>query len=120
MWRLLSIALLVACSKGAEPQRFLNTGPGDGGPSEPPPVVTPPPPPGVDAGTLDAGVPDAGPVRDPHKVGGLGAGPFSTAPLTIYGSAQGILEFPVVAASVDEGENLWVVTEKALYLMRPG
>jgi len=40
--------------------------------------------------------------------------------LTVYGPAQGLLESPVVAASVDEGENLWVVTPKALYLMTPG
>jgi hypothetical protein len=70
-----------------------------------------------DAGPPDAGPPDAGP--DPHKVGGLGAGPWSTAPLTIYGSAQGLLEAPI-SASVDESENLWVVTERALYLLQPG
>ncbi|MFN2549615.1 MAG: hypothetical protein ABR567_19505 [Myxococcales bacterium] len=116
---------LFAC-KGSEPgQRSLSSSaPVDAGPSEPPPPPPGLPPPGhEDAGTSnipDAGSPDAGPVRDAHRAGGLGAGPFSTAPLTVYGSAQGILEFPVVAASVDEGENLWVVTEKALYLMRPG
>ena len=49
---------------------------------------------------------------------GLGPGPFPTAPLTIYGSAQGLLAAPL-SASVDESENLWVVTEKALYLLEP-
>ena len=40
-------------------------------------------------------------------------------PLVIYGSAQGLLEAPV-SASVDEGENLWVVTQRALYMLQPG
>jgi hypothetical protein len=52
-------------------------------------------------------------------VGGLGAGPWPLAPLTVYGSAQGLLEAPI-SASTDEAENLWVVTNRALYLMRPG
>jgi len=87
------------------------TGP-DAGPSDPGSVGTP------DAGPHDQ--PDAGPPPvDPHKVGGLGAGPWPGAPVTIYGSAQGLLERPI-SASTDEAENLWVVTERALYLMRPG
>jgi len=40
-------------------------------------------------------------------------------PLVIYGSAQGLLEAPA-SASVDESENLWVVTQRALYLLQPG
>jgi len=40
-------------------------------------------------------------------------------PLVIYGSAQGLLEAPV-SASVDEAENLWVVTQRALYVLQPG
>ena len=70
-----------------------------------------------DAGPLDAGPPDAGP--DPHHIGGLGLGPFPADPLTIYGSAQGLLE-PPISASVDEAENLWVVSQRALYLLPPG
>jgi hypothetical protein len=70
-----------------------------------------------DAGTPDAGPPDAGPAA--HAVGGLGAGAFPLAPLTIYGSAQGLLESPL-SASVDESENLWVVTSQALYVLIPG
>jgi len=79
-------------------------------------------PPAPDAGPADAGPPDAGPVDagpDAHRIGGLGAGPFPADPLTIYGSAQGLLEAPI-SASIDEGENLWVVTERALYLLQPG
>src|SRR5205085_3611122 len=76
-----------------------------------------------DGGTPDAG-PDAGPTETPdagpaHTIGGLGWGPFPHAPMTIYGSADGLLEAPV-SASVDEGENLWVATEKALYVLQPG
>ena len=75
-----------------------------------------------DAGTSDAGVPDAGPVDagpDAHKIGGLGLGALPSSPLTIYGSAQGLLESPI-SASVDESENLWVVTTQALYVLTPG
>jgi len=54
---------------------------------------------------------DAGP--DPHRIGGLGSGPFPPDPVIVYGSAQGLLEAPI-SASVDEGENLWVVTQAAL------
>jgi len=41
------------------------------------------------------------------------------AQLTVYGASQGLLEAPI-PASVDEGENLWVVTNTALYLLAPG
>src|SRR5438132_12488696 len=93
------------------------------------PAVVPPPPASIadggtgvavpaapDAGAVDAGPPDAGP--DPHSIGGLGSGPFSADPLVIYGSGQGLLE-PPISASVDEAENLWVVSHDALYLMAP-
>src|SRR6184192_3657085 len=83
--------------------------------------------PAADAGPIDApdagrdaGLPDAGPPPpDPHKVGGLGHGPWPLAAITVYGTAQGLLERPI-SASTDEAENLWVVTTRALYLMRPG
>jgi hypothetical protein len=87
--------------------------------------VVPPPVPDAgtpDAGTPDAGTPDAGPVDagpDAHRIGGLGSGPFPSDPLAIYGSSQGLLEAPV-SASIDESENLWVVTQSALYLLQPG
>jgi hypothetical protein len=70
-----------------------------------------------DAGSPDAGSPDAGP--DPHKIGGLREGPWPLAPITVYDSAQGLFEAPI-SASTDEAENLWVVTNRALYLLRPG
>src|SRR5690349_16245222 len=70
-------------------------------------------------GAPDAGPADAGPPKpDPHRIGGLGAGPWPAAPITVYGSAQGLLEAPL-SASTDEAENLWVVTNRALYLLRP-
>ena len=80
---------------------------------------------GTDAGPADAGPADAGPADagppppDPHRVGGLGLGPWPAAPITVYGSAQGLLEAPI-SASTDEAENIWVVTGRALYLLRPG
>jgi hypothetical protein len=49
----------------------------------------------------------------------MGPGPFPSGSPIIYGSAQGLLEAPI-SASVDEAENLWVVSDKALYLMAPG
>ena len=87
----------------------------DAGPVDVPDAGGPP-----DAGPPDAGPPDAGPPPpDPHRIGGLGAGPWPSAPITVYGSAQGLLEAPI-SASTDEAENIWVVTERALYLLRPG
>ncbi len=37
-----------------------------------------------------------------------------------YGAADGILEAPVVSMTMDEGQNRWVATPRALYLLRPG
>jgi hypothetical protein len=75
---------------------------------------------GPDAGSPDAGVPDAGPPPpDPHRPGGLGIGPWPASPIQVYGGAQGLLEAPI-SASTDEAENIWVVTQRALYLLRPG
>jgi hypothetical protein len=39
---------------------------------------------------------------------------------TAYGATQGIAEQPVVGTTTDEAENLWVATNQALYLLRPG
>ena len=109
----LVVAVVVGCKGASEPtvdQPPVVQADGGGG------VVTPPAP------TPDAGPPDAGPVDagpDAHRIGGLGPGPFSMDPLVIYGSTQGLLEAPV-SASVDESENLWVVTQRALYLLAPG
>src|SRR6202171_4309657 len=54
-----------------------------------------------DAGPPDAGPPDAGP--NPHKIGGFGAGPWSPAPLTIYGSAPGLPGGPLPAPGAAQG-----------------
>ncbi len=48
-----------------------------------------------------------------------GPGPWPVANAT-YGAADGILEAPVVAMTTDEGQNRWVATLRALYLLRPG
>ncbi|HXN81112.1 MAG TPA: hypothetical protein VN883_01470 [Myxococcales bacterium] len=76
---------------------------------------------GADGGTPDggpdAGTPDGGPAA--LTPGGLGAGPWPQTPLTVYGSAQGLHEAPI-SVSVDESQNLWVVSHEALYLLRPG
>jgi hypothetical protein len=37
-----------------------------------------------------------------------------------YGAAEGILEQPVIGATTDEAQNLWVATQSALYVMKPG
>jgi hypothetical protein len=104
----------------------------------------PPPPPPTDAGHPDAGTPpdaghpDAGPpdsgVPDAGTDGGVitfdTPGPW---PMTneVYGASDGILESPVVGVTTDEPvslpgpgakvtQNMWVATNSALYLMRPG
>jgi hypothetical protein len=109
---LVVLVALIACRRAADGP--LAQAP-DGGPT----VIAPP----VDAGppeTPDAGPADGGPAGpDPHRIGGLGYGPFPKDPLTIYGSSEGLMEAPL-SASVDEGENLWVVSNQALYLLTPG
>lgn len=37
-----------------------------------------------------------------------------------YGTADGLEELPVVSMTTDEGQNRWVATTRALYLLRPG
>jgi hypothetical protein len=48
-----------------------------------------------------------------------GAGPWG-AEGRRYRPAEGILEQPVVGATTDEAQNLWVATHDALYLLKPG
>ena len=48
-----------------------------------------------------------------------GPSPWGTANAR-YGTAEGIREQPVIGASTDEGQNLWVATNAALYLLEPG
>jgi hypothetical protein len=115
----LVLVFLVACARGSGESESV-AAPNNTTPSPPAPTPLTPDAGPPDAGPPDAGPPDAGPPPpDPHKIGGLGVGPFSTAKLTIYGEGQGLREAPV-SASVDEGENLWVVTNEALYLLAPG
>lgn len=83
--------------------------------------------PGPDAGPAtdggnDAGPPDGGPGgggQDGGPIGFGGPGPWPIANVT-YGYADGIQEMPVVGVSTDETQNLWVATNSALYLLRPG
>jgi hypothetical protein len=111
---LLACALAAAGCRGGETAPIddpIVEGPRDAGPSDAGPE---------DAGPGDSGPPDAGPPPpDPHRVGGLGAGPWPTAPITVYDGANGLLEAPI-SASTDEAENIWVVTTRALYLLKPG
>ena len=51
--------------------------------------------------------------------GFAGAGPWGAGNRQ-YDSDSGILEQPVVGASTDEAQNLWVATNAALYLLKPG
>src|SRR5713101_2075629 len=90
--------------------------PTDGGDPDAGPPDAGPPDAGPDAGPADAGPADAGPAD-----GGSFAGP-SPWPLgnTTYGSTDGIQEGRVVGTSTDEKQNLWVATNAALYLMKPG
>src|SRR5438552_2208262 len=61
----------------------------------------------ADGGPADGGPVDAGPPPpDPHRIGGLGLGPWPAAPMTVYGTAQGLLEAPI-SASTDEAQHLW-------------
>ncbi len=48
-----------------------------------------------------------------------GLGPWGTNNAS-YGTANGILEQPVIGISTDESQNLWVATNAALYLLQPG
>src|SRR4051812_2677186 len=109
-----TVLSVVACQRSAPPEGRLapNQSVSDGGTA---PVPLPPPP---DAGTPDAGPPpDAGP--NPHRIGGMGPGPFPSGSPIIYGSAPGVLEAPISAAG-DEGEKLWGGGDKARYLMAAG
>ena len=68
-------------------------------------------------GTGPAGAPNGTPAPPGTSFGGPGPwGPDNR----VYGSANGILETPVVGISTDESQNLWVATNAALYLLKPG
>jgi hypothetical protein len=81
-----------------------------------------PPDAGSDAGTppdagSDAGTPPDGGTDGGPKFGGPGPWPLTNQ---IYGTADGIQEQPVVGVTTDETQNLWVATNAALYVMKPG
>jgi hypothetical protein len=110
-----AVVLCVACAKGngtdsRNPNIEVDAGP-------------PPPPPPVDAGPVDAGPVDAGPPADAGtpdagpQFGGQGPWPIKNVQ---YGYQDGIQEMPVVGVSTDEKQNLWVATNSALYLLKPG
>ncbi len=124
-WTLVAVLCGAACAKGVteDKQSGVITPPGGGTGTD---AGTPPP----DAGPGDAGVPDAGPpdAGPPSKAVFDTPGPWPVANVT-YGSAEGIQESPVVGVSTDEPvrnadgkitQNLWVATNSALYVMRPG
>ena len=115
-----ALAFCVACAKGSADETgrgdagavgSADSGSGNGGGGG-----------GGGGGGSDAGVPDAG--ADAGTDGGTktsfgGPGPWPLDNVT-YGANEGIQETPVVAVSTDETQNLWVATNAALYLMRPG
>ncbi|MBI5544369.1 MAG: hypothetical protein HY901_10795, partial [Deltaproteobacteria bacterium] len=47
-------------------------------------------------------------------------GPWPTAPVTIFGAAQNLDDPEIIDVSTDEGQNIWAVIPRALYLLRPG
>ena len=100
---LAAAALAGSCSgsKGSQPVAAQSTG-DDGGAG--------------DGGTPSAGGPDAG-ADGGVQFGGPGPWPVSNQ---TFGAAQGIQESPVVGTTTDEAQNLWVATNTALYLMKPG
>ena len=59
------------------------------------------------------------PIFGPQPVGGLGAGPWPTAALEVWGSAEGIPE-PILGVSTDLAENVYAVSSDALYVRRVG
>jgi hypothetical protein len=108
---LATAALAGSCSGSKSSQPVSAQSTGDGGGVASSGDITP------DAGTPDAGGPDAGSPDGGVQFGGPGPWPVSNQ---AFGSTQGIRESPVVGMSTDEAQNLWVATNTALYLMRPG
>jgi len=91
---------------GDEVQSDGGTGPGPG------------PGPGGGPGGGSQGNADSG--YTPRPIVPFGSpGPWGNQNVR-YTRADGILETPVVGMSTDETQNLWVATNKALYLLRPG
>lgn len=77
---------------------------------------------GGDPQPAPGGQPSGSGSGQPPAPGGQPGGPAGPwgAENRRYGAADGILEQPVVGASTDEAQNLWVATHDALYLLKPG
>ena len=112
-WAIAAALIGAACAKSNATEPGNNVvSPGDAGPT----VDAGPP----DAGPADAGPPDAGPADGGGiQFGGLGLGPWPIGNVQ-YSWQDGLQEMPVVGVSTDENQNLWVATNAALYLLRPG
>ncbi|GAC1343490.1 MAG: hypothetical protein NVSMB23_17380 [Myxococcales bacterium] len=77
-----------------------------------------------DGGALDGGVPTTF-CNGTHCYDSSGAVPFGTpGPWPVaneqFSAAQGIRETPVIGVTTDEAQNLWVATNTAIYLLKPG
>jgi len=110
-WAIAGALIGAACAKSNATEPGNNVvSPADAGPT----VDAGPP----DAGPADAGPADAGPADGGRiKFGGPGPWPISNVQ---YSWQDGLQEMPVVGVSTDENQNLWVATNAALYLLRPG
>jgi hypothetical protein len=118
-WALaLAVCGVAYCAKGHDPA-VVSVGPDAGTPDSGTDAGGTPDAGPPDAGPPDAGPPDAGSPDGGNQPGYLGVGPWPIQN-SQYGSRDGIAESPVVGVTTDEKENLWVATNAALYLMRPG
>jgi hypothetical protein len=103
---LAALALVVAACTGAPPAT--------GSPEQTVAVTGTPTGPAAGPG---AATPPVESPEAPPRFGGPGPWPVANQ---VFGAAEGIGESPVVGASTDEAQNLWVATHTALYLLRPG
>jgi hypothetical protein len=92
--------VLSGCSGGNSVSGTGDTDSGDGGPGTGTGTTPPPPSGGLTPGSL-------------------GAGPWPAGNVS-YGANDGIQETPIVGMTTDESQNLWVATQAALYLLKPG
>jgi hypothetical protein len=107
-----ALALLASACGGGGNDTSTGGNPGGGDPGGGDPG-------GGDPGGGDPGGGDPGGGTPPvcTEIAAPGSWPVCNA---TYGALDGILETPVVAATMDEAQNRWVATPFALYLLRPG
>jgi hypothetical protein len=89
-------------------------------PPPPTPLTPPPAPPPQPAPTPAPTPPQQRPppsTRPGIEFGTQGPWPVENR---VYGGADGLQEAFVVGVTTDEAENLWVATNRALYLLQPG